>query len=294
MPSPYNGIPGNIVFPSTLNIASSTNTNPIQITTSGVHGLHNGDQVDVSGHLVNTSANGLWSVTVTGLSTFTVPVAGVGVGGATGTVSPQTMGATYNEPSDGDDFDASAFNPAYSALGDRSVKLAVLTGAHKLVTPGDFNLEADSGSHNTPLFNYTGLTSGTWTVSSAPPVWQVNGLLSTDIVEATLDFSFNASTCTGLGFSFFVSNHNSLLDYGAAVNPANFQKVFGSAKFFGNAVQGSGVLRAFTIFGGGAKAGFAQFRVFATDDGGGGGAVVSVSGDYIFQARVWRPTGMPQ
>jgi hypothetical protein len=44
-----------------------------------------GDQVTVAGHLVNTNANGIWIATVTDPNTFTIPVAGNGAGGATGT-----------------------------------------------------------------------------------------------------------------------------------------------------------------------------------------------------------------
>lgn len=66
-------------------VASSTNANPIAITTSTVHGLTTGDVVEVAGHAVNTGANGVWTVTVTSTTAFTIPNIGTGVGGATGT-----------------------------------------------------------------------------------------------------------------------------------------------------------------------------------------------------------------
>lgn len=68
-----------------MSIASSTNANPIVITTSAAHGYASGDNVEVLNHLVNTSANGTWVVTVLSTTTFSIPQPGVGVGVATGT-----------------------------------------------------------------------------------------------------------------------------------------------------------------------------------------------------------------
>jgi hypothetical protein len=70
-------------------ISSSTNANPIVVTTAAAHGYVNGDTVEILGHLVNTAANGGWIVTNLTSTTFSIPTAGVGVGGATGTVTKQ-------------------------------------------------------------------------------------------------------------------------------------------------------------------------------------------------------------
>jgi hypothetical protein len=68
-------------------ITSSTNANPIVITTTAVHGLTAADCIEVAGHAVNTNANGGWvAVTVPTTTTLTITQAGNGVGGATGTV----------------------------------------------------------------------------------------------------------------------------------------------------------------------------------------------------------------
>lgn len=69
-------------------ITSSTNANPIVVTTPA-HGYTTGDTAEILGHTVNTSANGGWIVTVLTTTTFSIPVAGVGVGGATGAVTKQ-------------------------------------------------------------------------------------------------------------------------------------------------------------------------------------------------------------
>lgn len=77
-----------------LAIASSTNVSPIAITTSSPLPAYfvTGMQVVITGHLVNTNANGTWTVIKTGASSFTLTGStGNGIGGATGTA---TVGVT--------------------------------------------------------------------------------------------------------------------------------------------------------------------------------------------------------
>ena len=72
---------------TTVTIASSTNASPIEITCSGVHSLVDGAYVYITGHTVNTGANGQWRITYVSTTKFTLNGSvGVGVGGATGTV----------------------------------------------------------------------------------------------------------------------------------------------------------------------------------------------------------------
>ena len=66
-------------------ITSSTNTTPITISCTA-HGYSTGDIVVITGHLVNTSSNGTWEITVTGANTFTLNGSvGNGVGTTSGT-----------------------------------------------------------------------------------------------------------------------------------------------------------------------------------------------------------------
>jgi hypothetical protein len=69
---------------SPVSIASSTAANPVAVTTATDHGLASGEFAEISGHAVNTAANGTWPVTVTSATVFTIPVAGNGAGAATG------------------------------------------------------------------------------------------------------------------------------------------------------------------------------------------------------------------
>ncbi len=72
----------------TIAISSSTNASPIAITTATAHGLSTGMQVNITGHLVNTAANGNWVVTVVDSTHFTLNTStGNGVGSNTGTVT---------------------------------------------------------------------------------------------------------------------------------------------------------------------------------------------------------------
>ena len=72
-------------------ITSSTNASPIVITATA-HGYATGDQVQITQHTTNTSANGTWKVTKVTDNTYSltenvitgVISNGVGVGGATG------------------------------------------------------------------------------------------------------------------------------------------------------------------------------------------------------------------
>ena len=56
----------------TLAVAAVSNTKPILITTANPHGLQTGGQVTISGVLGNTAANGVFTISISGPSTFTL------------------------------------------------------------------------------------------------------------------------------------------------------------------------------------------------------------------------------
>lgn len=116
------GVPTNITAPPTaVNISSSTNATPIEITTSAAHNLQTDALVSIDGHTTNTAANGFWRITVTASDKFTLNGSvGVGVGGATGDVVSMDLGG-FQIPEDAvDDIDANSVNVGFEALGDRS------------------------------------------------------------------------------------------------------------------------------------------------------------------------------
>lgn len=137
MANEYRGIADNITIASTLSISASTNTTPIEITCSTSHGLSTGDRVTIYDHATNTNANGTWTITVVNATRFTLdgstPTAG---GGATGTVQPMDLG-TYDMPEDlVEDLDAASVNVALEALGDRTAKLAEMSGWDRVLYRG--------------------------------------------------------------------------------------------------------------------------------------------------------------
>jgi hypothetical protein len=81
---------------SPVAITYSTAALPSVITTAAAHGLASGQIVEIAGHLVNTAVNGTWAVTVISTTTFSVPVAGSGIGGVSGTVTLQPPDADIN------------------------------------------------------------------------------------------------------------------------------------------------------------------------------------------------------
>lgn len=79
-----------------VTISSSTNANPIVVTTASAHSLTSSDVVEILNHLVNTNGNGTWPVTVLSTTTFSIPQPGNGVGAATGTVQKMETDVNIN------------------------------------------------------------------------------------------------------------------------------------------------------------------------------------------------------
>lgn len=97
-------------------IVSSTNATPI-VVTANAHGFVNGDIVSISGHLINTNANGLRKVKNVAANTFEltdlsdVNIAGNGVGGATGRAVDLSLADNL------DDLDACVVGTAVTLTG---------------------------------------------------------------------------------------------------------------------------------------------------------------------------------
>jgi hypothetical protein len=70
-------------------ITGATNAAPIVVTTSLAHGYSTGDVIQLSGATGNTAANGIWKVTVTSSTQFSLDdSSGNGTYGASGVISP--------------------------------------------------------------------------------------------------------------------------------------------------------------------------------------------------------------
>lgn len=304
MSANYNGTAANTEgsLAGLLSIAGSTNANPIVVQTTASHGLTTGDTVDISSHVANVTANGVWPVTVTDGTHFSIPVAGVAVGGADGFVQPLSLGATAPIPSDGDLEAAVSVAVMLSREADQTAFLALATGQYKLVqriVAGNHHGGASGTSWCQT--NTTGSGYQNFQQSAVDIVWGVGGVEVGDIVEAELSCTVEIQYVTAATFNPVVSLSYGLSDWGVA--PGSFAQIAektlstpGGGNWFvpvtlkaiiGDAANGTG----FANFGSGTN-GLLSFKFMA--DVGGVTATLFGVGDYTMDIKVWRPTNMPQ
>ena len=164
MSSQYNGIPEDITLPGTVAVSAASDLTPIQVTTGTPHGLQTGDMVQVREVQGNTAANGVYEVSVVdGSNVLLVDSVGNGAYTTGGTIQQLGFGSTFQIPSDGDTFDAAAFNVAYEALADRTALLAQAQGTFKFLTTV-VQTNNDGGTAQTATWGgSTNLPQSTWT-----------------------------------------------------------------------------------------------------------------------------------
>jgi hypothetical protein len=260
-------------FLSTQNIASSTNTTPIQLTLSAPHGLLTGDTVEVWDHTVNSGAN--VTTTITRISATVLSLDGTLAGGVTG-------GATGH------------INPLVliGSNADRIAALDVATGFLKLYTL--FPNVTDTGANPTSEITFTNLANGSFVVPTGGALvagWSVAHVTLGDMLEFDLHGSFSANGASVLGLALYASNI-----VAPGVGPAITTKIPGSAKWYGN-INSSG----FELFGhyepiapSAAKNGTVGIQLRGSDFTGGGAAGVTIGSDIVLNVRQWRRTGFPQ
>jgi hypothetical protein len=130
----YSGIPDNAGVSNFTErqITDATNASPVEITTNGDHGYQTGDYVFVLGVLGNLAANSPgnypWRITRTASDRFTLD-GSTGSGAYTifsGMCWDASALPALTIPSDGDTFDAAAWNVAIETLADRQEMIAKL------------------------------------------------------------------------------------------------------------------------------------------------------------------------
>ncbi len=313
MGTTYDGIPGNIAYPTPVTIASTTNTNPITVTTSAPHGLLTGDKARIYQHQVNTSANGIWTVTRTGASTYTIPVAGIGAGAATGSSQALTYGAALTLPADSDANSAATFNAALTPLSDRSASLVTAIGAYKLAQKSIAYYSNPLASVGTPWCHIAagGVTAATpaqmtsdgvaWaqvagsnfttlpTTGGVAPVFVMTGITFADLIVVTLSTTLNLTS----------SAPGRIALYGSGTTPAAVPTWPGSyAAVAGASAYGLAVAQAVTVVGI-ATVGFAGVDTYwiqpvYVPQSTSGSTSPIFSGDTVLTVDVLRPTGAPQ
>ena len=309
----YDGIPGNIAFPAAVAITSTTNANPITVTTSAPHGLLTGDKARIYDHQSNTAANGIWTVTRTGASTYTIPVAGIAAGGATGSSQGLVYGAALTLPADGDADAAATFNAALAPLTDRSAVTVLSLGQFKLARK--------------ELWLYSNLTNATWchiaaggvvantaiqfvsdgvtwstaiaSVITSPttvgiaPVFALSGVVAGDFIDVRLDTMFVADGGGGARLCL----HAAIAAPGVTPTwPGGGygEMTGGSAYAFGPAGTAPPVqVSVHGIINGAPSSGNLYIQPIyypyntATES-------PQVKGDTLLEVNIWRPTGVPQ
>lgn len=186
-----------------LSISSSTNATPIVITTASAHGYQTGDTIRIEGHTTNTAANGLWTITVTGASTFSLNGStGSGVGGATGYVVDYAINPLLTLPSDGEAATVSSILPAIEGTFNPVPFLYERTGKYSLLNLWRENVVGGAGidfGSNVTLINdsathdFTGRTSlMTGAFSGHAPVCKQG-----DILDVMLSFGFHIALGAG-------------------------------------------------------------------------------------------------
>lgn len=178
---------------ATLAITSSTNATPI-VVTAATSTLATGALVTISGHLVNTAANGTWKITKLTATTFSLDGSiGVGIGAATGTVQPlgsYQFGTGTSEIT----FTGAATDTFY-------IKAVIVTGGTIGTTGITFKVSLDAGRHYGPelslgtattyLISKTGITlnfsAGTLVAADYATAGTIGPLTDTAGVIACID-----------------------------------------------------------------------------------------------------------
>ncbi len=178
---------------ATLAITSSTSATPI-VVTAATSTLATGALVTISGHLVNTAANGTWKITKLTATTFSLDGSiGVGIGAATGTVQP--LGAYQFGTG------TSEITPTGAATDTFYIKTVIVTGGTIGVTGITFKVSLDAGRHYGPelslgtastyLISKTGITlnfsAGTLVAADYMTCGTVGPLTDTAGVIACID-----------------------------------------------------------------------------------------------------------
>jgi hypothetical protein len=204
VPSPYTGNLLNVSNSLFAEVTGASNASPIEITTASPHFYANGDQVIILFASGNTAANSPpnfpWTITVIDATHFTLNNS-VGNGVFTGTAYAFDVSLTppFNIPSDGDTFNAAAFNVAFQALADRTQFLnqAIEPGAYSLIQTlftevGDVGGWAQWASKTATGSTYTDITGTTFLTGYGPgiPAPVCN---SGDVLVATFSTTATAS-----------------------------------------------------------------------------------------------------
>jgi hypothetical protein len=319
MPGNYDGRPGQIATESFLTVTGATFSNPITITVSGslpaefflagYGGNPAGPLVNINGVEGNLAANGIWTATPTGASTFTIPVAGNGLYTTGGTVQPLYLKQMYTLPSDGDADNSASIASWGQGAADRSQWLASRTGFVKLA--GRVVMTSDFGPSKA-VFNLitTALTAGTWYqltcanaltvagmeqgclgplsigVPGQPTVYSAFGFQAVDIPYVSLDCNLASD-----GDGFLGLWASMLFPSGSPSFPGSYSLLTGSVRRVPATSQQPVHLAGYPLPHQGPSLLFITPAFYALSTRT---YTITVQDDLLFQMDALRVTGMPQ
>jgi hypothetical protein len=296
MSTTYDGIPSNLsgTLPTAVSINATTNASPIVVTTGTPHGCVTGDLVQVNGHLVNTPANGLWTVTVSSPTVLSlVGSTGSASGSATGTLINLGYGAAYQIPSDGDPKLAASVNVGLEALGDRTALLAANIGTYALlgIVGGPVDPTTPFSSNTWGSISLT--TANDWELITTTPATvftKADFFNAGDLLDISLDLSCTATSSTtdyaylGLCYAWRASS---------TASAGTKTYLPGSGKCIGNLLAAPNISACMTLSGQlivPAHKTTIDLFVYAMSELG-SGCDVDLLGPYNPAIRIYRPTG---
>lgn len=183
MPDQYSGDPGNVTTPLTATIASVANVGGLYgITTTAVHNFATNDTVLNIG--TGTTADGLWKITVTGPTTYTLNGSTFGATSSTGTATDLSLTPYFQVPKDGEQPTVASILAAIKCLADRTQYLNLRTPASSAL-----RLVANRFHSTASIAGTNWQTDTSWTAGDAVAFASAafNGIVAAnDIIEYTL------------------------------------------------------------------------------------------------------------
>ena len=176
--------------PAPVAIATASNATPIAITTSSPHGYTNGDTVEIVGCSAS-GANGLWVITTTGASSFTLNGSTASGAGTGGIATDYSVNPLLTIPADGDVMNASSVNVPIEGTANAIPYLYARTGAWRLVDRQVVRVSDDTWATWASL---TTVGTGTWEEITGTASLFSGYALSGDVLEVTASVTGDAVT----------------------------------------------------------------------------------------------------
>ena len=294
MSTAENGNAANISahLPAAVAVTGASNASPIVITCAS-HSISTNDLVHVTAVQGNTSANGQWAATFIDSTHFSLQgSSGNGAWTSGGSVQSLAVGPTFAVPQDSVDLEnASSVNVPFNALADRTAFIAGATGGYKIANIFQAGVNNDSLAVWSTL---TGVLNVYATTGVA--IASISGLLLNDYVDITLSTTALVVNTNGPiygGVALMIASavpggslgpYLKLADSGQAVAESISGSVYFPVTLRGGFTCTPGPWQDQTV---GIYPGFISNLTSL-------GATVSLLGDYLLTAIVYRPTGMPQ